>query len=175
MSSAASPNLLLNDVQYLVQETDHGVWRRFLYPNGREFAEFKTHRSLAGLPLLHYTHGICPQTGKRVTAHGIIAIGRIASGIIAIGQFAMGLIAVGQLSIGLLLAIGQASLGTFCFGQLALGLIFGAGQFATGQIAIGQLAYGGNVLAQFGWGKHVVDMHGVDPVAKDFFLHLIGK
>jgi hypothetical protein len=87
----------------------------------------------------------------------------------------MGLIAIGQLSIGLLFAIGQASFGAYCMGQLAVGLFFGAGQFATGQIAIGQFAYGVNVLAQIGFGKHVIDMHGVDPAAKSFFLGLIGK
>src|SRR4029079_14973998 len=101
MAVIASANLLLNDIEYVVHETEHGVWRRFLYPNGRECAEFKTHLKFGGLPLLHYTYGVCPQTGKRVTAHGIVAIGRIANGIIAIGQVAMGLIAIGQLSIGL--------------------------------------------------------------------------
>ena len=60
-------------------------------------------------------------------------------------------------------------------GQLAVGLYFGAGQFATGHIAIGQFAYGTYVLAQIGLGGHVVDMHGADPVAKAFFLRLIGQ
>src|SRR2546423_7292757 len=126
MSTAASPNMFRNDVRYVVQETDNGVWRRYLYPNGERFAEFKTHLKWGGTPLVHYTSGICPETGKRITAHGIIAIGRVASGIIAIGQFAMGLIAIGQLSIGLLLAIGQASFGMVCIGQLAVRLMFGA-------------------------------------------------
>jgi hypothetical protein len=175
MSAVANPNVLRNDVDYIVQETANGVWRRYLYPNGRRFDEFKSYLNVGGLPLVHYTHGICPQTGRRITAHGIIAVGRIASGVIAIGQFAIGLIAIGQLSIGLLLGIGQASFGAYCFGQLAIGLFFGAGQFATGQIAIGQFAYGEHVLAQMGFGKHVIDMHGVDPVAKNFFLRLIGQ
>src|SRR4051794_22959082 len=175
MSTVANPNVLRNDVDYITQETANGVWRRYLYPNGRRFAEFKSYLNVGGLPLIHYTQGICPQTGRRVTAHGIIAIGRIASGVIAIGQFAMGLIAIGQLSIGLILAIGQASFGTVCFGQLAAGLLFGAGQFATGQIAIGQIAYGRYVLAQIGFGKHVVDMHCVDPLAKSYFLSWIGR
>ncbi len=174
MSTVTSANILRKDVEYLTQETPNGVWRRYLYPDGKRFAEFKTYLNVGGLPLVHYTYGICPQTGRRVTAHGIIAVGRIASGVIAIGQFAMGLIAIGQLSIGLVLAIGQASFGAVCLGQLAAGLLIGAGQFATGQIAIGQFAYGGYVLAQMGIGKHVIDMNGVDPTAKKFFLGLIG-
>ena len=175
MSTVADPNILRRDVDYITQTTPNGVWRRYLYPSGQRFAEFKTHLSIGGLPLVHYTYGICPQTGRRVTAHGIVAVGRIASGVIAIGQLALGLVAIGQLSIGLLLSIGQASFGAFCLGQLAVGLFFGAGQFATGQIAIGQFAFGANVLAQIGFGKHVVDVRGVDPVAKDFFWGLIGK
>src|SRR6478609_5377700 len=154
MSTVANPNVLRSDVDYIVQETTNGVWRRYLYSDGRRFAEFKSYLNVGGLPLVHYTYGICPQTGRRITAHGIIAIGRIASGVVAIGQFAIGLVAIGQLSIGLLLALGQASFGAYC---------------------LGQLAFGTNVLAQMGFGKHVVDMHGVDPAAKDFFLGLIGK
>jgi hypothetical protein len=175
MSTVANPAILRNDVDYIIQETANGIWRRYLYPNGKRFAEFKTYLNVGGLPLVHYTYGVCPQTGRRITAHGIIAVGRIASGVIAIGQFAIGLIAIGQLSIGLLFALGQASFGAYCVGQLAVGLYFGAGQFATGHIAIGQFAYGTYVLAQIGLGGHVVDMHGVDPVAKAFFLRLIGQ
>jgi hypothetical protein len=171
----ASPNMLLEKVQYLVEQTDHGVWRRYLHPNGKRFAEFKTHLKWGSLPLVHYTYGVCPETGKRITAHGIIAIGRVASGVVAIGQVAIGLIAIGQLSIGVLLGLGQATFGVVCIGQLALGVLFGAGQFATGQLAIGQLAFGKYVLAQQGWGKHVIDMQGIDPVAKDYFLALIGR
>jgi hypothetical protein len=172
---AASANMMLNDVQYVVEETSHGVWRRYIYPNGRRFAEFKSHTKWAGMPLVHYTYGVCPETGKRITAHGIIAVGRIANGIIAVGQVAMGLVAIGQLSVGLLFGMGQASFAAYSVGQLAVGLFFGMGQFATGQIAIGQIAYGVNVLAQIGLGKHVVDTRGVDPVAKQFFLQLIGQ
>lgn len=175
MSTAANPNVLRNDVEYVIQQTANGIWRRYLYPNGRRFAEFKSYLNVGGLPLVHYTYGVCPQTGRRITAHGIVAVGRVASGVIAIGQFAIGLVAIGQLSIGLLLALGQASFAPYCMGQLAVGLFFGAGQFAVGQIAIGQFAYGKYVLAQIGFGKHVIDVHGVDAVAKSFFLGLIGQ
>jgi hypothetical protein len=175
MDSVAPRNLLLEEIQYLVQETPHGVWRRFVYPNGSRFAEFKTHLAWGSLPLVHYTYGICPETGKRITARGIIAIGRFARGMIAIGQVSLGLVAIGQLSIGLIFCLGQAAFGAVCIGQAAIGLIFGAGQIATGQVAIGQIAVGTYVLAQWGWGNHVVDSRIVDPIAKDFFLKLIGK
>jgi len=173
MESPAARNLLLEDIQYLVEETAWGTWRRFLYPNGSRFEEFRSRAEWAGMPLLHYTFGICPETGRRITARGVIAIGRFASGMIAIGHVAVGLVAIGQLSIGLVFGLGQAAIGGLCMGQLALGLIFGAGQLATGQIAIGQIAFGSYVLAQLGWGEHVIDTRAIDPVAKDFFLSFI--
>jgi hypothetical protein len=175
MSTVPARNLLLEEIHYQVEETAHGVWRRFVYPTGMRFAEFKSHLSFGTLPLVHYTYGVCPKTGKRITARGVIAVGRFARGMIAIGQVSMGLVAIGQLSLGLILCISQAAFGAICIGQLAAGLLFGLGQFATGQIAIGQFAFGAYVLAQIGWGQHVIDMKWVDPVAKDFFLRLIGK
>jgi hypothetical protein len=175
MSAVAGPNMLVEEIQYQVEETPHGVWRRYLYPTGARFAEFKSHLVFGTLPLVHYTFGKCPETGKRITARGVVAIGRFARGMIAIGQVSMGLVAVGQLSLGLIFCVSQAAFGAICIGQLAAGLLFGLGQFATGYIAIGQLAYGTYVLAQLGWGTHVVDMKWVDPVAKNFFLRLIGK
>jgi hypothetical protein len=168
-------NLLLEKIEYRVEETARGTWRRFLYPNGSRFEEFKSRAEFAGMPLLHYTYGICPETGRRITARGVIAIGRFARGIIAVGHVAMGIIAIGQASLGLVIGLGQATAGIFCVGQLAIGLIFGAGQIATGYITIGQIALGSYVLAQVGWGNHVVDTRAVDPVAQKFFLRLIGK
>jgi hypothetical protein len=175
MSIASAQNLLLSDIQYAVEETERGVWRRFVYPDGKRFAEYKSHSTWGGLPMLHYTYGVCPETGKRITARGVIAIGRFAHGMVAVGQVSMGIIAIGQLSFGVLLCISQAAFGGICLGQAAFGLLFGAGQIATGQIAIGQVAFGSYVLAQLGWGQHVVDIRSVDAVGKDFFLRLIGK
>ena len=175
MSAATAQNLLLQEIQYKIEETPHGVWRSFLYPSGARFSEFKSHVSFGTLPLVHYTYGKCPETGKRITARGVIAVGRFARGMIAIGQVSMGLIAVGQLSLGLIFCVSQAAFGAICIGQLAAGLLFGLGQFATGYVAIGQLAFGTYALAQLGWGTHVIDMKWVDPAAKDFFLRLIGK
>ena len=168
-------NLLLQEIEYAFEETAWGTWRRFVYANGTRFEEFTSHGFIGSLPLLHYTYGLCPETGKRITARGVVAIGRFARGFVAIGHVSMGLIAIGQVSLGLVLGIGQATAGALCLGQLALGLIFDVGQVATGQIAIGQIAFGAYVLAQIGWGEHVIDTRTVDPLAKDFFLSLIGK
>src|SRR5262249_17953720 len=139
-------NLLLEPVQYKVEETRRGVWRRFLYPDGQLFEEYRSHRRLFGLPLVHFTRGKCPETGKRVTARGIIAVGRFAVGVIAIGQVSAGALAVGQAAFGLLLGLGQASVGLFAVGQLAIATVFGLGQLTARYVAIRQFALGKYVL-----------------------------
>jgi hypothetical protein len=162
-------NLLFEKIEYKIDETPRGVWRRYLYPDGQLFEEFVSHRWVSGVPMLHYTRGRCPETGKLVVARGVVAIGRLAVGVVAIGQASMGVIAIGQLALGLMFGLGQATTGVFAIGQLAVGLLVGLGQFATGYVTIGQLAFGRYVLAQMGIGEHVWDMRGASPVAKQFF------
>src|SRR5262245_11379019 len=126
MDAQASTNLLLTEIEYAVTDTRRGRWRRYLYPNGQLFAEYVSHARLFGMPVLHYTRGKCPETGKRIVAKGVIAVGRLALGIIAIGQASCGVIALGQASVGVLLCLGQACLGMFAIGQLALATMRGA-------------------------------------------------
>ncbi len=166
---------MLENVEYKIETTNYGVWRRFVHPTGAYFAEFKSHASFMGLPLLHYTRGKCPETGRRIIARGVIAIGRLAAGILAIGHASFGVIAIGQLGLGILLGLGQGSTGLYAVGQVALGLMFGLGQFATGQIAIGQIAFGKYVLAQFGYGDYVWSMKRRDPEAVEFFKVLLTR
>jgi hypothetical protein len=185
MSSAAPGNLLLQDIEYQVTETTSGTWRRFMYPSGKVFTEYKSRRTWGELPLVHYTFGRSPETGKFATAHGVLAIGPFARGYVAIGFLARGLlaaglltlgfIAVGLVGVGLLLGVGQLAVGLFSVGQFSIAVIFALGQFAAGHVAIGQIAVGSYVLAQLGWGDHVWDTRAVDPAAHHFFLSLIGK
>ena len=35
-------NLFLENVEYKIETTNFGVWRRFVYPTGAYFAEFKS-------------------------------------------------------------------------------------------------------------------------------------
>jgi hypothetical protein len=94
------------------------------------------------MPVLHYTRGICPETGRRIVARGVIGVGRLATGVIAIGHASFGLVAIGQLAIGVLFGLGQAATGAVALGQLAIALVFGAGQIATGLVAIAQIGIG---------------------------------
>ena len=168
-------NLLLEKVEYKIEETRFGVWRRFVYPNGAYFAEFKSHTTWMGLPLIHYTRGKCPETGRRIIARGVIGVGRLATGIVAIGQASFGLVAIGQAALGLLLGLGQGSTGLLAIGQIALGLYFGLGQFATGWIAIGMFVYGKYVLAMEGYGDYIWSMKRKDPQAIEFFRALLNR
>ena len=156
-------NLLLEEVEYKIDETNFGVWRRYGYANGTSFHEFKSHATWFGMPMVHYTYGKSPETGKRVVAKGVFAIGRLALGIVAIGQASAGLIAVGQLAIGLAFGLGQLSTGVLAIGQLAIAALFGLGQMATGYVAIGQFALGKYVLAQLGFGEFVYSTSRGDP------------
>jgi hypothetical protein len=174
MEEESGGNLLSREVEYKVEQTSLGTWRRFLYPSGMLFEEFVSHRRLAGLPLFHYTRGICPETGKRVVARGIVAMGRMAVGVLALGQLALGLLAIGHLGLGLLFGLGQGATGFLAVGQLAGGVI-ALGQVTGGWVAVGQAAVGKYVLAQIGLGEHVWDMEGASPAAEEFFRSLWGR
>jgi len=165
-------NLLLEKVEYKVDETTHGIWRRYVYPNGEYFAEFRSHAQVFGMPFVHYTRGKCPETGRRIIAKGFIAVGRIALGVIALGQASAGIIAFGQASVALLLCLAQAGGAIVAVGQLAVGVLFGLGQVATGMTAIGQIALGGHVLAQVGFGEHLWTPERADPEAVKYFQDL---
>jgi hypothetical protein len=165
-------NMLLENPAYKTEKTRYGVWQRYLSPAGAYFAEFRSHHSLFGLPLIHYTRGICPETGTRKLAKGILAMGRIAVGGIAVGQAAFGLIAVGQLAVGLLFGLGQACTGFIALGQLAVAGALGLGQITAGFIAVGQIGIGKYVLAQRGIGGYVWSQTRVDPEALEFFKGL---
>ncbi len=166
------PNILLEEVEYKIEETSFGTWRRYGYINGTSFHEFKSHSSWGTLPLVHYTYGRNPETGRRVVAKGVLAVGRLACGIIAIGHVSMGLVAIGQLAIGIIFGLGQLATGLAAVGQAAIAVYVGIGQLAIGHIAIGQLAVGKYVLAQAGLGEYVWSASRKDPQAIEFFKAL---
>ena len=106
-------------VDYGVERTALGTWRRHVYPGGRRFAEFKSHAALLGLPRLRVTYGIRLGTGRRVVAKGVFAIGRVA----------MGAVAIGQVAIGARLGAGQQAVGQLAYGHYVLAQR-GAGEHA---------------------------------------------
>ena len=110
------PNVLLEEIEYKVDETGFGTWRRYGYINGTSYHEFTSHAKLFGMPLVHYTYG------------------QLAIGIIfGLGQLATGLWAIGQIALGLVFGLGQFAMGYVAIGQFAFGKYvlaqFGWGEF----------------------------------------------
>lgn len=103
--------------------------------------EYKSKRTLFGLPLVHVNLG-----HRDHWARGIIAIGNIATGFVALGGVAVGLLSLGGVSFGLLLALGAVALGGVAIGGVALGLL------AWGGIALGWLAVGGCAVGVYAAG-----------------------
>jgi hypothetical protein len=164
-------NLLLQNVEYKIVKTSAGTWKRFLYPSGQSYAEYTSHGRLFGLPVVHYTSGVCPETGRRRIARGVIAVGRVAVGFVAIGQAAFGVAAIGQAALGLLLGLGQLAVGAAALGQLSLGGV-AVGQVAVGGVVVGQLAVGVYALAQQAVAQHGWDMRHCDPAVRELFGRL---
>lgn len=104
------------------------VFPRFRY-------EYKSRRTLFGLPLVH----ICVGTG-RCRARGIFAVGNEAVGIVAVGIASVGVLSVGAASAGLF-AIAALSLALVSVGAVAVGLL-AVGAIAVGVLAVGSLSVG---------------------------------
>jgi hypothetical protein len=124
--------------------------------------EYRSEAEIFGWPVIHVAFGKDADTGKIITAKGIIAI----------GQFGVGLITIAQFGIGLLFGLGQGVAGIVAVGQFAVGLYFGLGQLATGITAVGQIALGQYVLAQLGLGQHIWSTGRRDPEAVEYFTNL---
>lgn len=103
--------------------------------------EYRSRRSVFGLPLIHVALGSDPYTGKRHVAKGVIAIGQVAVGGIAVGQVAVGGIAIGQLAAGLGFGLGQLAFACAALGQFAAGGGWSLGQVAAGPGADGSVVW----------------------------------
>ena len=93
--------------------------------------EYKSRRTVRGVPLVHINFG-----AGRYTAKGIFALGNKAVGVVAGGFLSVGVVSFGLISAGLL-ALGTFSVGVLAFGALAAGVI------AFGGASAGWLAFGG--------------------------------
>ena len=109
-----------------------GLPRRYVWAS--DF-EYKSKRTLFGLPLVH----ICVGTG-RCRARGIFAVGNEAVGIVAVGIASVGVLSVGAASAGLF-AIAALSLALVSVGAVAVGLL-AVGAIAVGVRAVGSLSVG---------------------------------
>ena len=99
--------------------------------------EYKSKKTLFGLPLVHINLG----QGFYI-AKGIIAFGNFSFGLFSFGLISVGLLAFGVLSLGLL------ALGSFSFGLIALGAI-AIGLFTMGAVSIGFFSVGALSIAKY--------------------------
>lgn len=108
--------------------------------------EYKSARSLFGLPLVHINIGRGFYKAKGIIAigtfaRGFISIGAVSLGILSLGMVSLGLISFAALSAAILLSIGAVSVGTIAVGGLAVGY------FALGGCAVGVYSLGGFAAA----------------------------
>ena len=123
--------------------------------------DYRSKRTLFGLPLLHVTAGQDPATGRERVAKGIIAIGGRAKGVVALGGFATGGFAMGGICSGAI-TFGVLSCGLISFGGLALG--FG---LALGGMAIAPVAMGGQAIGWWSYGAQSFGPHALGPGSRD--------
>ncbi len=117
--------------------------------------EYKSKRTLLGMPLLHVTAGSDPLTGQRRVARGFFAFGDTAIGVVACGGYARGLVAFGGCAVGGI-AIGGVSLGVLSWGAVALALVLAFGGLAVGPLATGGLAVGWQAMGAVAAGWHAI-------------------
>ena len=111
--------------------------------------EYKSKRTLFGLPLVHVHLGFGLKRARGIIAIGILArgflsIGLLSAGLLSIGVLSAGLIGIGVFALGLLLAIGSIAFGTVAIGAIAIG-IFALGALSIGMVSTGALAVASHV------------------------------
>lgn len=162
-----------------LKEDENKMVTQFWLQRGLYY-EYKSKRTIFGLPLVHIHIGHGVKRAKGIIAigniaTGVIALGLLSKGILALGLLSLGLIGMGVLGIGLLCGIGAIGIGSFGFGAIAIGLIsFGAlsigmfsvgaasfashiaiGDYASGHIAIGRIAHGVRTIVDTSFSRNL--------------------
>ena len=116
-----------------------GLPRRYVWAS--DF-EYKSKRTLFGLPLVH----INGRWGG--TAKGVVAVGFKACGVVSVGFLSMGVFSAGCLSLGAV-SLGALALGVLTLGAVSVGLLLALGAVAAGFVAYGAVAFGGFAAGAF--------------------------
>lgn len=128
------------------EKADFRTTNRYFYiPQPGYRYEYKSKRTLGGVPLVHINIG----RGAYV-AKGILAIGNISVGLLSIGLIAVGGLCIGLLAAGLI-GLAAVTLGLFAAGGVAVGAVAAGGAafgvFAFGGLAVGMFSVGGCAVA----------------------------
>ncbi len=104
---------------------------------------------IMGMPLWSVAFGPDLEKGElRGHAHGIFALGEIATGVVAVGAVAVGIFALAPISIGVI-ALGGVAMGGVTVGGVSIGIL------SYGAVALGVFAYGHETLGH--WGRTLSD------------------
>ena len=151
------------------------LYENFSDTTVRPFREYKSKKTLFGLPLVHiirpnYAPSVpnARMTSVRVinvggrygsfglpTARGIFAFGPKAKGVFALGNLSAGFISIGNFSTGII-AIGNLSAGLFSIGNIALALFITLGNMAVGLLSAGNIALGYATAGNIAFGEYAV-------------------
>ena len=112
---------------YLLKDKEERTTTSYIINTARPHYEYKSKKTVKGLPLVHINLGLGAYKAK-----GIFAIGNFACGVFALGFLSAGIVSAGLLSAGILLS----------FGTIAVGLLISMGSFAVGCIALGAITVG---------------------------------
>ena len=119
--------------------------------------EYKSKRTLGGVPLVHIN------IGRGKTAKGIVAIGFKSVGVISIGLLSIGLLSFGLLALGFL-GLGILGTGFFGFGAFALGFLSG------GAISVGIISFGAISVGVMSCGAISIGQFAVGALAKGYYF-----
>lgn len=163
--------------------------RRDIQGMNEPYYEYKSARTLFGLPLVHVKvrrqwRGYGIRNTKTPVAKGIIAIGEVAVGVLSIGAvtagglciggLSAGLISFGGFALGLLLAVGGVAVGTFALGGVAIGLV-ALGGVAIAKIAVGGFAVGKVAISDSPVGTYTHDVATQGKATWTIFKDLVGQ
>jgi hypothetical protein len=158
------------------------AWTQLRFATSGQLYEYRSARTVLGLPLVHVIGGMRqPGAPPRVArgwfaaggerAVGVVAMSRIAFGVFAFGGIAAGGFTWSGIGLGLLACCG-IGVGLTSFSGLAVGWL-AVGGVALGQTAIGGVAVGTYALGGKTYGEHRVDGMRQDPEAEERFRELL--
>lgn len=147
---------------------------KIVYIDRRTF-EYKSKRTVFGIPLVHINVGRGLNRAKGFIAIGniacgVVSFGGVAAGFFALGGVSLGLFAIGGLAVGLLLAIGAFAAGALAVGGISLGI------FAIGGISFGVYAAGGAAFAlKIAAGGYASGHIAIGEVTSDSYISFLAK
>ena len=159
------------------EEVAAGLFENFIEIPARPFREYKSKKTLFGLPLVHIIRGSYAPSVQNTrsvstrgfnvggryrntgfslpTARGIFAFGPKAKGVFAVGNLSAGFISIGNVSTGIL-SIGNLSAGLFSIANVSLGLLISFGNVAAGLLSAGNLSVGYAAAGNLALGEYAL-------------------